>query len=454
MPDARPAQTAPHPSARAAWLGLAVLGLLMLASTINTAIVYLNVAGLKASLGLSDAQVGALSGLALTLVSAVAVLPLGWLADRVNRLHLLAACVAIWSAATVGFAMAQSFESLFGFAMGIAIGEAVLGPIIYSLIPDMFPREKWVQANLAMYVMGRLGGAAGLAAAGLLVGFATSNAGALPAGLSGLEPWRIAMLLSTVAAPLLILFTLMIRVRRARAVAAPDTTRSDGLLAYFIANRRAIAGVFLGFGVVFASSNGTSVWFPAALERQFGATPAEIGVTLGGVSAVSAALGIGVAFLMARWLRPRFGDVTPMVLAQIATLVILLTTPLLLVVDSLNAAYAVLGLKNLALTVCLSLSPAVLQVLAPGFLRGRVIAIGGAVSVAIMSVAPLAVGALSDHVFTGPHALMSAIVALSSGAGLVALALLRFGGSALPATIAAAAEADAAAEAAAPASPA
>lgn len=431
-----------YPSPLAAWLGLALLCILMLTAGLNQQIIYLVVEPLKESLSLSDTQIGALGGFALTLVSALAILPLGWLVDRVNRLRLLAACIAIWSASTVGFALAQSFEGLFGFAMGIAVGEAVLGPIMYSLIADMFPRDKWVRANLIMYIAGRLGGFASLAFAGTLIGFAGSGHSVLPPLIAQLAPWRIALILSTLTAPVLIILTLMIRLRSGATVKAQTGGTSQGLFIYFQANARALVGVFLGFGIVFAANGGAAAWFPAALQRGFGAKPTEIGVTMGIIGGCAAAFGVAAAALLERWLRRKVGDLTPMVMAQFATAGTILATPVMLLAPDLTAIYTLYAAKTFLLTVCLSLSPAVLQMLAPSHLRGRVIAVGGLITIIFSSMAPLTVGMLSDTAFHGPKGLMTSIVVVSTGASLIGLLFMMFGASSLPSTFQAAAAAD------------
>ncbi len=52
---------------------------------------------IKEDLLLTDAQIGMLQGLGFAILYSVLGLPLGWLAERVNRKAMLAICVAIWS---------------------------------------------------------------------------------------------------------------------------------------------------------------------------------------------------------------------------------------------------------------------------------------------------------------------------------------------------------------------
>jgi Na+-driven multidrug efflux pump len=86
----------------------------------------------------------------------------------------------------------------------------------------------------------------------------------------------------------------------------------------------------------------------------------------------------------------------------------------------------------------MSLSPAILQFIAPAHLRGRVIALGGMVTVIFQSFMPFLIGFVSDQYFTGPKALLWSLCVVIIPVLVVGLALLRFGSSSLPATIRAA----------------
>jgi sugar phosphate permease len=55
---------------------------------------------IKAELGLSDAQLGLLTGFSFALVYVIAGIPIAWLADRSNRRNIVAASLAFWSLMT------------------------------------------------------------------------------------------------------------------------------------------------------------------------------------------------------------------------------------------------------------------------------------------------------------------------------------------------------------------
>lgn len=94
---------------------------------------------IKADLGLSDAQLGALTGLSFALFYATLSLPIARLADRWIRKRLIAASLAAWSAMTSLTGLATSFGSLVFYRIGVAVGEAGSIPATHSMIADLYP---------------------------------------------------------------------------------------------------------------------------------------------------------------------------------------------------------------------------------------------------------------------------------------------------------------------------
>ncbi len=421
-----------------AWYGLGVLVLATVIGSVNRQIILLVTEPFKQSMGLSDTQIGLLNGFALTLVAAIATYPMGWLADRVDRRVLLAVCVVVWSLSTVAFGLAQTFPLLFVFGMGIAVGEAILGPITYSMIPDLFPRDKWLVANYVFFVAALLGASVGVSASGALIGFIEANKDALPAALASLETWRSALILSTIAGPALAVAVLLIPLRKRIVDAAASS--SGKLIAYFKTHARSLCGVFLGFGICYAASYTMSGWLAPALQRVFGETPQRMGLILGATSAVAALAGVGGSYILVRVLRKRFGDTAPMRAAQIAIALALATTCFLPLAASATQVYALSALKTGFVTAAMCLSPAILQFIAPAQMRGRVIALGGLVSIVFGALAPLMVGIVSDNVFSRPEQLFWSIAAVSAPCLLAGLLLMLYGTKTLPDTIRAASE--------------
>jgi predicted MFS family arabinose efflux permease len=90
-------------------------------------------------LGVSDGQLGLISGLYFALFYCVLAIPIGWIADRTNRVRLLSIACAVWSAATVACGMASNYPQLAAARMAVGVGEAGGVPPSYAIISDYFP---------------------------------------------------------------------------------------------------------------------------------------------------------------------------------------------------------------------------------------------------------------------------------------------------------------------------
>jgi len=101
---------------------------------------------------LSDTALGTL-GTAFTLIYAIVGLPLGRLADRFSRKHILGAGVLVWSLLTAASGACTSFAQLFVVRLGVGLGEASCAPASSSLIGDLFPAHKRSNA-LSLFMLG------------------------------------------------------------------------------------------------------------------------------------------------------------------------------------------------------------------------------------------------------------------------------------------------------------
>ncbi|KAL4458009.1 hypothetical protein ABPG75_012874 [Micractinium tetrahymenae] len=92
-------------------------------------------------LHLSDNQ-GALLTAGYTVLYAVTLVPMGLLADRVDRPRLLAGGIALWSVLTMAASETRSFGQLLATRVGFAAAQATQNPICFSLIPELFPKNR------------------------------------------------------------------------------------------------------------------------------------------------------------------------------------------------------------------------------------------------------------------------------------------------------------------------
>jgi len=93
-------------------------------------------------LGVTDGQLGLISGLYFAAFYCVLAIPVGWLADRTNRVRVLALACGLWSAATAACGLAANYPQLAAARMAIGVGEAGGVPPSYAIIADYFPPGK------------------------------------------------------------------------------------------------------------------------------------------------------------------------------------------------------------------------------------------------------------------------------------------------------------------------
>ena len=110
-----------------------VLAVANLLSSIDRKILNLLMPAIKTDFVLSDTQQGLLQGGAFGLIHTLAILPLGWLADRVARNRIVTIGIMLWSLMTAGCGLARDFVQLFVARMAVGVGEASLSSSVAPL---------------------------------------------------------------------------------------------------------------------------------------------------------------------------------------------------------------------------------------------------------------------------------------------------------------------------------
>ena len=111
------------PSIRYRWTVLVMLTLVYTFNFIDRQILVILQEPIKADLGLSDAQLGLLTGFSFALVYVTAGIPIAWLADRSNRRNIVVASLAFWSFMTAISGLVQNFGQLLAARLGVGVGE-------------------------------------------------------------------------------------------------------------------------------------------------------------------------------------------------------------------------------------------------------------------------------------------------------------------------------------------
>lgn len=249
---------------------------------------------IKAELGLTDTQLGALGGIAFALLYSTLGVPLALIADRTSRSWVITVSLAVWSGFTALCGLATGFWQLFFARLGVGVGEAGGVAPSYAMIADYFPPERRARA-LAIY---SLGIPVGLATGALLGGY-----------IAATVDWRTAFvvvgLAGVVIAPL---FRLMVR-EPARGGADPAGTAPAArvpLGAVFPILARKPSFWLMAFAAAFSSmcGYGLAFWAPSLMMRSYGFSLLQASQFMGTLLLVGGTLGV----FMGGWFADRLGQ--------------------------------------------------------------------------------------------------------------------------------------------------
>ncbi len=184
---------APTLGGRVAWLTLAVLMAVYVINVIDRQILSILAQDIKADLGITDADLGYLYGTAFAIFFSLFGIPFGRLADTWYRGRLIAVGLAFWSAMTTLSGLAGSYGQLTLARMGVAIGESSATPAAWSMLADLFPKERRALVNALYASAAIIGGSLSLPVGGWIASAWTRAhaGGAAPLGLAG---WQAAFI--------------------------------------------------------------------------------------------------------------------------------------------------------------------------------------------------------------------------------------------------------------------
>jgi len=233
----------------------------------------------KLEFGISDTQIGLLSGVTFAVFYTVFGFPMGRLSDRVGRKPVIAFSCIAWSLMTMLCGMAGSFLTLVLARVGVAVGEAGGTAPSVAMVSDLYPANRRSTALAVLMLGSSLGAIVGLG----LGGWIAQNHG-----------WRYAFLL--IGAPGIFLgLLLLLTVRTPQRVAPLGNVleQQDGWFKTLIELLRTPSFLWLvltgGAAAIAGYSIGT--WSPSFLIRSHGLDLQEAGFLVGVVGGTGATVG-------------------------------------------------------------------------------------------------------------------------------------------------------------------
>lgn len=262
------------------WYALAILTGVYISNIADRFVISTLIEPIKADLHLSDSAIGFLTGTALAIFYTGMGIPLGLIADRVDRRKLIALSIAIWSLMTAACGAAHSFVQLMLARIGVGIGEAGGTPASQSLLSDLFPFSQRVLAT-SIFSLG--------AAAGSWLGSTVGG------GLADTFGWRAAFMALAVpglALAILTRFTVQEPARGTLDAVSSSGSASLSETLRFIRTQRSLLHVLAAVTVVTYWGWGLLWWTPAFLMRTHSMTTGQAGSLLGTINGIGGALGI------------------------------------------------------------------------------------------------------------------------------------------------------------------
>jgi predicted MFS family arabinose efflux permease len=276
-----------------------VVLLLTAAYTFNSmdrSIISILAPSIKADLRLTDTQLGLLGGTAFAMLYALGGLPIARLAERVSRVNIITVALMVWSSLAALCAAAASFGQLLLIRVGVGVAEAGCSPPAHSLISDYFEPSRRATA-LSAYTGGiSLGYILAAAAGGYIAQHWGWRAACAAAGLPG------------IATALLIKAVVREPLRGGSDAASAPQTPPPASLRHELAELRAVAAALLldrpilhmvlGLTIGAFAAYGFYYFVPAYFRREFALDSAWVG----GISAVSGGVAVGIGILAGGWL--------------------------------------------------------------------------------------------------------------------------------------------------------
>lgn len=271
-----------------AWIALGMLCLVYVLNFLDRSLLSILAKPIQDSLHVSDGQLGLIGGLYFALFYCFISIPVGWIADRTNRVWVLSIACALWSAATIGCGLAGNYLQLVVARMTVGVGEAGGVPPSYAIVSDYFPP-------------GRRGTALGIYNLGPPIGAALGVA--FGASIAAAYSWRDAFLVLGAAGLVVALLVRLIVREPLRGGLDPSRTNDrtssgfGGTIVMFF-SRPALVLAALASGATQVITYGAGNFATLFLMREKGMTLGEVAVYYALIVGIGMSAGIFVSGLV------------------------------------------------------------------------------------------------------------------------------------------------------------
>ncbi len=290
LPTQSPGVVNPYATAKSSYYALGLLTVVYTFNFIDRQLLAILQESIKSDLGLSDSQLGLLTGFAFAVFYVTAGIPIARWADRSNRRNIVALSLLVWSGMTAISGLVQNYSQLLLARVGVGVGEAGGSPPSHSMISDIFPPNRRASA-LGFYSTG--------VNVGILFGFL------LGGWLNEFFGWRVAFLV--VGGPG-ILLAFLVRTTMAEPIrglvenkqVSEENVSFRRVLA-LLWSRRSFRHLALGAALNAFAGYSVSNWMASFMIRSHEMSTGELGTWLALIIGFGGAIGVfGGGFLADR----------------------------------------------------------------------------------------------------------------------------------------------------------
>ncbi len=376
---------------------MGVLALVRMSAQLDLGILSLLVEPIKKDMDLSDGQIGLLLGFAFAVFYLGLGVPLSKLVDSYSRRTILAVGVAFWSLSTAASGFAHNFVQLFLCRAAVGAGESVNGPATFSMIADLFPRERLARAIAVL----NIGSVAGTGIAMMFGAFVIHwlDSVAMPTLPIIGQPRQWQAVFFIVGLPGLLFAALMFSFpepKRRGGGAKAETF--GGILRFMKANWRLFAPLFIALLVSGIESGGAGMWRPAFLQRTYGWSPAQIGLVTGLIAMVTAMAGVFAGSFLSERLARKHDNAN----LRVVLLGWGIAAPCMIAYPLVSSAWVSVAISGIASFGAMMGAPtqnAALQSVVPNQMRGQVTALYLLTfTLAGQAIGPSFIAAITEHI--------------------------------------------------------
>ncbi|WP_439534208.1 spinster family MFS transporter [Polymorphobacter sp.] len=413
------------------WYAVFVLMVVYIISFIDRQVISLFVEPLKRDLLLSDTQISLLQGLSFALFYTLLGIPIGRIADTVNRRNLIIVGVGLWSLMTAACGLARSFPQLFLARMGVGVGEATLSPAAYAIIADSFPRHQLSLAS-SLYTLGAfLGLGLALILGGALIEVA-EGFGAVQLLGAQLSSWQLVFIMLGGLGIFGIALMLTIREPARTGHVAGNVVSFRLTVAYVRAHARTFTSLCVGFSCFILMSSALAAWSPSILIRIHGFTAPQAGYSVGLSALFASGLGCMLGGLVIDRAVGRGIIDAPLRLGAVCGVGLLVMCVGLAFVTSSAMVLACLAGAYFFLAMPLGAAPAAVQMVAPATMRAQLSAFYiSVINLLGLALGPTSVALFTDYVFKDEALVHLSLAATAAVFMPMAVILLSWGRSAI-----------------------